>query len=193
MAADVSPMIDALNQVLQPPFQVVQRELDYQWIFATGHEPSETLSDDEPPFRFEERTEAVVIDGLLGQYEPISQKITIFQKGIKCVSRSLNANAQDLKFIVRLHEWAHALLHIGFSKNDCLSITSNPSSWPEYLARATAEFRNFDIGLGERLPQLITHRKHSFSSGTTADSPKARAIFSRMADSFSASDTAPAR
>jgi hypothetical protein len=126
-------------------------------MFAITHHPSETESDEEPPICLAAQGDVIAIDGVLGLYNPEAQEITIFRKGINRVAETLDSRPADLKFLVRLHEWAHALLHVGLQETDRLSVTRNESLWPAHFARATIWFRALDANLREPLPQLLTH------------------------------------
>jgi hypothetical protein len=180
---DISQILKILSQFMQPPFQIIQRELSHRWTFAVTHVPSEHISEDEPPVRLEERADRIVIDGLLGQYDPATQSITIFRKGIDGVAKILKARPEDLAFVVRLHEWAHALLHVKFEEGDRLTVTRDESVWPEYLARATDCFQRLDPTLQERIPQLLTH--HGLRSlHSDATQLEARVALGRITQSF---------
>lgn len=180
--ANISDIVDVLDQIFKDPGRVIQQELDSRWAFAVRHEPSEDSSDDGPPLQIKDEAELLTIDGMLGQYDPDTQKITIFSKGIDCVAKILSARPEHLRLVVRLHEWAHALLHIGMEEGDRLSVTKDDSLWPEYLKRAANGFRGFDTTLQERIPQLLTH--HGLHSLRDAAQPKARSVLDRIIRTF---------
>ena len=175
--------MEALAEIEKPPHQLLEKELNWEWAFLTGHCPSEQTSDAEPPIRLADRTETIPIDRLLGIYDPSTQGITIFSKGIEQVAALLSAHPRDLMFIVRLHEWAHALLHIAVPKNLRSQLLLDESSWSEYLANATAWFGTLDTPLHERLAQLLTHHALcSLESATTL--PESRAALQRRRSTF---------
>jgi hypothetical protein len=151
--------VDALAEVMKPPFQVVQAVLDHNWTFAIGHSPGEVQSDEEPPVRLAERADIIPIDGVLGVYTPERQEIKVFKRGIEDAAKRLSLREQDITLIVRLHEWAHALLHLGLPEDDRLRVTRAEASWPDTLASATAKFQRLESGLQERLAQLIVHHR----------------------------------
>jgi hypothetical protein len=183
MEPDSLKLVEAMAQVWQPPFQVIQRAVDQEWIFPVTHHPSEIESDDEPPVLLGERSEVIAIDGLLGLYSPDTLQITIFRKGISRVAELLNARVADLTFIVRIHEWAHALLHVGFPEAERLQLTKQESLWPKHLAAATGWFRTLDAPLHERLAQLLTH--HGVCSlRAAATFPQAQGALERIARTF---------
>lgn len=143
----------------------------------------EIESDEEPPIHLGVHPDVIAIDGVLGHYNPGTQQITIFTQGINRVAEILDARVADLTLVVRLHEWAHALLHVGLTEGERLRITQDESLWPEYLARATAWFRALDAPLHERLAQLLTY--HGLCSlQAEAELPEAEAALERIARVF---------
>ncbi len=176
-------LLNVLADVKKPPFQVVQDVVDHKWMFAVGHCPLELRSDEEPPLRLDERAELIPIDGFLGIYTPERQEIKIFSQGIEQAAKRLNLRQQDITLIVRLHEWAHALLHLGLPEEERLRITQDETLWPGTLAAATAAFQSLEHGLLERLAQLVVyHGLQSQSSSATA--PEAQAVLRRITAAF---------
>jgi len=182
-ADEARRIVESLGEVSQAPFQVVQAVVGNQWTFPVRHGPSERASDEEPPVRLDERTEIIPIDGLLGLYTPVRQEIIIFSKGVAEVARRLDLRAPDVAFAVRLHEWAHALLHVGLSPDDRSRVTKDESLWPATLATATAQFESLETGLHERLAQLLVH--HGLRAmRADAKAPEAQAALDRRAAAF---------
>ena len=183
MVDETMETLEALVEVLQPEFQVVQSAVARRWTFALGHFPSVVKSDAEPPLRVDRRTEVIPIDELLGRYDPSRMEITIFLKGIERASEILNVPPSHLERITSIHEWAHGLLHVGFSVGEQMTLTTEPSSWNARLADATSWFRELDSVLHERLAQLLTY--HGLSDQKpSARSPKAIAALNSIATSF---------
>jgi hypothetical protein len=154
---DFMEALDAFNEVFKQPCHIVQKTLDHRWIFAINHFPSEVRSDEEPPVRLGEHVDTIPICGVLGLYNPDTQEITIFRKGINRVAQILGCEAAHLTMIVRVHEWSHALLHIGLEERELLEVTRDDSLWPDRLTEATAWFKWLDSELHERLAQLLTY------------------------------------
>ena len=148
--------LDVFAEVRRQPFHIIQAAVDHQWIFADGHMPSETFSEADPPIRLTDVTDGIAIDGLLGLYNPSTREITIFRKGVGHVAEILKVSPEDLTQVVRLHEWAHALLHLGLEKADRMSILRDESQWEERLARLNSWFSALDDNLHESLAQLLT-------------------------------------
>jgi hypothetical protein len=153
---DFMTLLDINAQVMRPPFEIIQGGVDRQWAFAMGHTPSETSSEADPPMRLSDVTDEIPIDGVLGQYNPSTQEITIFRKGIGHVAEILRVSPEDLTQVVRLHEWAHALLHLGLQDADRMSVLRDDSQWAELLARLSTWFNALDANLHESLAQLLT-------------------------------------
>ena len=187
-AADLEPeearrLVDALAEVKKPPFQVVQGVVDHNWTFAIGHFPSEIPSDEEPPVRLDEHAEVIPIDEFLGRYSPQRQEVKIFRRGIEQAASRLSLPPQDITFLIRLHEWAHALLHLGLPEENRLRVTEDDKLWPETLAKATAAFHALESGLHERLAQLIVH--HAVQSlRSEAKHLEAQKLLDRLAQTF---------
>jgi len=180
---DKERLLEATAQVRVPPLQVVQQAVKYEWTFPVGHCPSEIESHEEPPIRLDERFDIIPIDGVLGLYTPATQRITIFRKGILRVAEILNVLEDDLAFVVRLHEWNHALVHIGLLQADRLRVTADDSLWPSCLEEATTLFKELDPELHERLAQLLTsHGLRTMQALSTL--PEAKATLERIADSL---------
>ena len=147
---------DVFAEVRRQPFHIIQAAVDHQWIFAAGHMPSEISSEADPPIRLTDVTDEIAIDGLLGQYNPSTQEITIFRKGISHVAEILEVSPGDLTQVVQLHEWGHALLHLGLEKADRMSVLRDESQWAERLSRLNIWFNALDDNLHESLAQLLT-------------------------------------
>jgi hypothetical protein len=180
---DTGRLLEAMAQVAVPPFQIVEREVNHEWQFAIPHFPSEIESDEEPPIRLGDRVDMIPIDRVLGLYTPATQQITIFHKGILRVADILKVREHDLTFVVQLHEWAHALVHVGLTEADRLRVTRDDSLWPSCLKEATALFEGLDPYLHERLAQLLTfHGLRSMHTAATAQ--EAKAALERIAETF---------
>lgn len=175
--------LDAFSEVFKPPSQIVEKTVDCRWTFAVNHCPAEVRSDDEPPVRLGERIDTIPICGVLGLYEPDTQQITIFSKGVARAAQVLGCQPDHLRLVVRIHECAHALLHVGLTKDDRLRVTENGSVWRESLKQATNWFKSLDPELHERLAQLLTY--HGLRSvETDAQLTRAKATLARIVSAF---------
>jgi len=144
-------------EVLRPPYQVIEKVVNYEYEFVISKFPKEVISDETPPKELDERTDIIPIDEYLGLYEPEKTKITIFNSGIEDASKLIKCNSEYLKYIIRLHEWSHALVHIGFSKNKGLAILKDNNLWDKELAEATKIYTSIEDRLHEHIAQLLTY------------------------------------
>jgi hypothetical protein len=171
--------VDTLAEVLKSPFQIVQAVVDHNWTFAINHFPREVQSDEKPPVRLDARADIIPIDEVLGIYMPERQEIKIFKRRIEDAAKRLSLHEQDTVLIVRLHEWAHALFHLGLPENERFRVTRDEASWPETLVSATAKFYSLDRGLRERLVQLIVY--HGLQSlRSSAATPEGQNVLDRL-------------
>jgi len=154
---DFMEALDAHCEAFKPPFQVVTKVVEYTWTFADNHFPDEVASDDEPPIKLGKRLDAIPICGFLGLYNPQEQLVTVFNTGVKRAAEAIGCKPHDLRLVVRLHEWSHALLHIGLEKDKRQAVTSDDAMWPSRLTEANDWFKTLDTELHERLAQLLTH------------------------------------
>ena len=180
---DKERILEVSYQIQKAPFQIVQEVANNEWLFAVNHVPTQIESDEEPPIRLSDHLDIIPIDGVLGQYNPDKQQITIFRKGMQRVTEALNMRKDDLTFVVLLHEWAHALVHIGLLEDDRLRVTRDDSLWPRCLEEATTTYEGLEPELHERLAQLLTfHGLQSIQAAATA--PEAKAVIERIAGTF---------
>lgn len=121
-----------------------------------GHEPTEVYSEDDPPLKLGKTAELIPIDQFLGVYSLDKQQIIIFLRGIREASERLQAKPKHLEIIVRLHEWAHAVFHLGLSQDDRLKVLRDDSYWAIVLNEHTALFKEIEDDLHECLAQMLT-------------------------------------
>jgi hypothetical protein len=138
-------------------FRTLEKLTRYEFFEYEGKLPGEIKSNEEPPINIDDKSEIIPIDECLGLYEPSKFEITVFNKGIKGASRITNRKSSDLECIVRLHEWAHAIIHIGMKKEDRLRVFKEKDYWDKHLTQATAIFNSIETKLHELLAQLFTY------------------------------------
>lgn len=153
---DVMMRINVIADIMKPPFQLLEQELQGICSFCVTHYPKEVFTKDDPPVKLGKRAEIIPIDKFLGLYSPDRQEIIIFQKGIQEASKILHVNPKHLEIIVRLHEWAHAVFHLGVTDNDRLKILKDDSYWIDVLESSTKLFKEIEIELHEVLAQILT-------------------------------------
>jgi hypothetical protein len=101
------------------------------------------------------------IDILYGCYDPENQTITIYINNIRRDAHVFGATEAELLEIVRLHEYAHAIVHVGVPFR---SITEHLSAlaldgytdWRTFLEHRNRAFKAIDIASHEFLAQAIT-------------------------------------
>lgn len=125
--------------------------------------PVEVFSDERPVFVPETPEEDgwIPIDILLGCYFPIERKIKMFWRNIEQYScHPFNCPPKDLEFIVRLHEYGHALLHLGISLHyDRNLLVSYPNAgettWDGFVSARNAVSSSIDEPTHEFLAQTL--------------------------------------
>jgi hypothetical protein len=150
---------------------------------AAGAICTRALSKKDPPISLTDRPEQIVIDGALGLYDPSTKKITVFLKGIRRAAEILKASPDDLRQIVLLHEWAHALLHLGLEEAECRSVMQNDSQCTEDVTRLDSWFNALDPNLHETLAQLLAREGLRWLKDN-ATIPDAKASIDRIQDVF---------
>lgn len=125
--------------------------------------PTEVYSDERPIFVPQTREEETwrPIDILYGLYEPHSRTIKIFIKNIEHDAYYLfRCYSSDFEFIVRLHEYAHAMVHLGISwKEEGELIRKYPpgqeTDWAPFLAERTKTYSKLPEEVHEWVAQYF--------------------------------------
>lgn len=86
-----------------------------------------------------EKSPTVPIDGLLGQYFPDERRVEIYGRACDDVAASLGLDPARLRRVVKVHEYAHAVTHLG--------LDADGQSWE------TEKFKKAETGLLESLAQ----------------------------------------
>jgi len=175
--------IEILGEVFRSPYQVIHKLVNYEYEFVIGKFPKEVFSDETPPRELGERTEIIPIDECLGLYEPKKTKITIFNRGIEDASKLIKCNPEHLKYIVRLHEWSHALVHIGFCESKRLAVLKDENLWDKELAEATKIYTSIEDKLHEHIAQLLTYHSLTLIS-QDAEHEESRKILNNIIKIF---------
>jgi hypothetical protein len=153
---DGTRTVDVMTDVYRNPQHLLQDQLQNTYFFAVTHGPAEDRTEDDPPVEPREDAEIIPIDECLGHYSPDRQRITIFQKGIRQVSNIFQVDSLHLEYIVRMHELAHALFHLGVTQDDNQRIWKEGSYWTSFLRDSTSVYMEIESGLHERLAQILT-------------------------------------
>ena len=105
--------------------------------------------------------ELLPIDLLYGRYLPESHTIEIFYSQIDADAPLFGATFGQLLRIVRFHEYAHAILHLGVSGHAVVSqlhqFSENEATVADFLSRRTHSFCTINEATHEFLAQAITY------------------------------------
>lgn len=101
------------------------------------------------------------IDILYGCYDAVNRSIQIFVDRIRQDAPMFKATPCDLERIVRIHEYTHAIAHLGvpvdYADDHLSTIGSNKlTDWPDFIARRTDWFGRTTSEIHELLAQTIT-------------------------------------
>jgi hypothetical protein len=148
----------AMSQIFKPPSQLVKAETSL--VFAPSMQPDEACTDDDPP-AWADREEQWSIDELLGRYDLQIQKITIYNKGIEYVAGKLDVLEDWVKLIVRIHEWGHAVFHVGVDEEKSnelakASLANDGSARKRTLDELTTNYDSVDPYVHEQFAQAVT-------------------------------------
>jgi hypothetical protein len=102
------------------------------------------------------------IDVLYGAYKPASRSIELFVNRIERDAIEYGAEPHELRTIVRLHEQAHAIVHLGTRCDDipkCLSGYDKMglTDWPKFIGERTTWFNTCPTDVHEFLAQALTY------------------------------------
>ena len=126
--------------------------------------PVEHFSQDMPIWAPKTPEEEVLrpIDVLYGHYDPITRSIDIFINRIRQDAGTFDAEVDELLEIVRLHEHAHAVAHLGTRADDAYNHLSSfagtgRTAWSPFVDERTRWFAGFPTELHEFLAQGLTY------------------------------------
>jgi hypothetical protein len=143
---------------------------------------TEVISDQLPTYRALDSEEEglLPLDVVFGNYNPDSRLITIYEKNIVHHAKRLGWDPCLLMAVVRLHEGAHALVHLGLPTSLETWLMSprggaKQTSWEAYSGLRTAWFRSLDSVCHEYLAQAISYSVLNSLIGETVEE-KARYV-----------------
>jgi hypothetical protein len=104
---------------------------------------------------------SIAIEDLYGQYVPDRRQIEIFVRRLSADYRTFTPSLADLLRVIRLHEHAHAVIHLGIfagDVEDSLSAMSldGKTDWDEFLKKRDSAFAEIDSDTHELLAQALT-------------------------------------
>ena len=125
--------------------------------------PVEIYSNHRPTLLSGGNEDYIPICQLLGQYSAQERLITIYHRNIEQVAQSrLSCTSLELATVVRVHEYAHALVHCGVASYDdsalLIETASNPNRWDSLDADRTGWFTHMPSAVHEFLAQSVTWR-----------------------------------
>jgi len=185
--ADVLEVFEALSQVFRPRAQLVSAAAGL--VFASSLSAGERSTDEDPP-EWDKRDEGWTIDGLLGLYVAEKREITIFTKGIAHAAAQLGTTPGRLEYVVRLHEWGHAVFHLGVDQGTSFELAkaglaNDPSVERLTAQKLTETYRSVDDHVHEQIAQALTKLAlDELSRKATIED--AKAACSRLSDTFEA-------
>ena len=116
------------------------------------HPPEEVFTTEDPPIDISSvdfENGPIEIDELLGLYLPDLLKIKIYKRPIDLASGALKVEPADLEHVVRVHEYAHAFVHLGTEQ-------APPQDWEIFIGERHHFFSQISEHAHELLAQLIT-------------------------------------
>ena len=121
------------------PKQAATRLTGLEWDFK--HRPDEVESDEEPePTANEEELST----DTLGRYSAETKTVTLFRKRLQECSEKLGVRVDLLREVVRLHEYGHAIFHVGFAADS--------------TRMSLRGYKRIDLTVHETIAQLLTVR-----------------------------------
>jgi len=105
----------------------------------------------------------------LGTYSPTERLITIYLKKIEAVSNKYQIDEKSLQMVVRIHEFCHALVHLGVrpaEANDKLNgidQKTGETDWETFIHDRTTIFHQLSDKKHEQVAQAMTYASISCS------------------------------
>lgn len=123
--------------------------------------PTEYFSHEMPIFRPNrpEEEKLLPIDILYGCYDPLTRSINIYVERICQDAEKFGAEYEEFLQIIRIHEYAHAVVHLGNEDKTDLYVfgANNRTDWQAFLKRRTNVFHALSHKDHEFLAQAITY------------------------------------
>jgi hypothetical protein len=124
--------------------------------------PKEVFSQDLPQYQPNSRERDLApIDILYGAYSAETLVARTFIRRIELDADRYGSRADDLMNVVRIHEYAHAVVHLGIDQQDtkdCLSRfgPEGITDWDSFRVERQQAYRNLEPEVHEFLAQAIT-------------------------------------
>ncbi len=147
--------LDATCVALSRPSELL-REV-FQYSFREGLEPHEPAPIQGRLPELPQHLELLPLD-LLGRYVPSSLRVEIYADRVKQVAERLGEHKQYLFQVVRIHEWAHALVHVGQPRDLPLGVfRENDDARRSAEEEARSLWRRIPPELHETIAQLMSY------------------------------------
>lgn len=182
---DIMGEIELRSQVFRSPYGLLYDLTQLE--FLIDHSPKETPTDSEPPRDVFEGNEIIPIDEFLGLYDHKQRKIVIFNRAIEWASKELNCHSELLRHLVRIHEWAHAVMHLAVDEEMSKKVSDSnydPKVIDNILQNQSKIYESIERELHEALAQLLTY--HSLrKSEEKATKKESKLVINKMIEIFS--------
>lgn len=110
---------------------------------------------------------------LLGKYVPKERRVEIYAERIRQVAEHLKEPEPHLLQVVRLHEWAHALVHVGQpAEVPAGHFLLNEDARRLAMDKACSLWRSISDDLHEQLAQLLTLHAVNYTSRRVSEYPR---------------------
>jgi len=148
--------MDALSEVLVAPAFLLWDHVGRAFFHGSNNTVTEEASRDDPPLLAHQGGRWIDLtpdfESLLGVYQADRRRIVLFDKGIEWLADRQDWSPNRLRMIVRLHEWSHALHHLGAPRRHA----ARGMAIPRGFAERNARFRAVPDDLKEQVAQLCT-------------------------------------
>jgi hypothetical protein len=153
IAEQFANSIELLSAIYEPTFMLVPNAVGRSFY---GLMAVEEVTDDDPPWVATRAGKWLDVsfdfEQVLGLYEPDLKRIQLFSRGIAWAAQQLGVHPTRLERIVKMHEWAHALHHLGSWTYIKGKRTAYASVWRTKKVR----YKNAPEEFKEQLAQLMT-------------------------------------
>ena len=102
-------------------------------------------------------------DIYLGKYIAASRKIELYPTNIGVVADHIGCEPKDLKLVVLIHEWCHAIVHLGLEKEEWKEFSwysqnlCGSQKADEILKKILRVYEGIESNLHEQIAQFLTY------------------------------------
>lgn len=158
MQSEGSDMLERLNRRARQNDKLradllVRRVAGYEYLI----DPYGGQTNEPPPKPVPRDAELLTIDEYLGIYLPSGQHCKVFSRNVKVAAEMLGCSESDLEWVVRYHEEAHAVVHLGVPWSQRLRALKEEDYRAARLDELTASWNAIEPDLNEQLAQLLAY------------------------------------